>query len=314
MDRRERRRADREGTERDDPSAPLPEVPSAASEFRQIDGVELHVVTAGDPDDPLVVMVHGYPEFWYGWRDYVPPLVEAGYRVLVPDQRGYNRSEKPDGIAAYRIGTLSGDVAGFVESEGRESARVVGHDWGAAVAWDVALRHPDVVDRLGILNAPHPSVFKATLKSSLAQLHKSWYMLYYQLPKIPEWTNTRDDFAIWVEALREAEPGTFTDADVERYRAAWNREGAPTAMINWYRALFPASEDPPREHVDAPTLILWGENDKWLLARMAEQSLEYCEDGRLERFPDATHWINHERQEAVTEHLVDFFAGAADRE
>lgn len=292
-----------------EPSAPLPEVPSAESTVREVNGVELHVVAAGDPDDPLVVLLHGYPEFWYGWRDHVAPLVGAGYRVVVPDQRGYNRSEKPRGTGAYRIDRLSGDVVGLVESADRESARVVGHDWGAAVAWDLALRHPDVVDRLAICNVPHPTVMERKLRSSLSQIRRSWYVFFYQLPRIPEWLNARNDYDFYVTAFEEAEPGTFTGTDLGRYRNAWRRDGAVTAMVNWYRAMVRHRNDPPRERVEPPTLILWGEEDRWLLPEMAGESLAYCEDGRLERFPDATHWINHERRAAVDEHLVEFFEG-----
>ena len=288
-------------------TAPLPDDSSAESTFREVNGIDLHVVTAGDPDDPLVVLLHGFPEFWYGWRDHVPGLVEAGYRVLVPDQRGYNRSDKPDGVGAYAIETLSGDIDALIESAGRESAHVVGHDWGAAVAWDLALRHPGSVDRLGILNVPHPSVFEATLKSNPRQLRRSWYMFFFQLPRIPEWTQRRGDFELFVEGFETAAAGTFTEADVEHYRDAWRREGALTAMLDWYRALFRAGEDPPRERVEAPTLVIWGESDTYLLPEMAPKSVEYCADGRLERFPEASHWVQHERREQVVELLVEHF-------
>ena len=290
-------------------TAPLPDVPSAESTVREVNGVDLHVVAAGDREDPLVVLLHGFPEFWYGWRDHVPGLVEAGYRVLVPDQRGYNRSDKPDGVGAYAVENLSGDIGALIESAGRESAHVVGHDWGAAVAWDLALRHPESVDRLGIINVPHPSVFEATLKSSLRQMRKSWYMFFFQLHRIPEWVQRRGDFERLVEGLETAEAGTFTEEDIEHYRAAWRREGALTGMLNWYRALFRAGEDPPRERVEAPTLVVWGEGDQFLLPEMAPKSVEYCADGRLERFPEASHWVQHERREQVVELLVEHFEG-----
>ncbi len=294
-----------------EPTAPLPDIESAESTFREVNGVRLHVVAAGDPDDPLVVLLHGFPEFWYEWRDHVGPLVEAGYRVLVPDQRGYNLSDKPDGIEAYRIGTLSGDINALIDSAGRESAHVVGHDWGAAVAWDLALRYPGSVDRLGIINVPHPTVFEATLKSSPRQMRKSWYMFFFQVPRIPEWAQRRGDFQRLIDAFQTAEEGTFTDEDIDYYRAAWRRDGALTGMLNWYRALFRAGEDPPRERVEAPTLVIWGEGDKFLLPEMAPKSLEYCVDGRLERFPDASHWVPHERRDAVIDLLVDHFEGGS---
>lgn len=287
-------------------SAPLPAVADAESTWHIVNEVRLHAITAGDDDAPLVVLLHGFPEFWYGWYDYFEPLVEAGYRVLVPDQRGYNRSEKPDDLASYRISELSADIVDIIAAEGRRSAHVVGHDWGAAVGWDLALRHPEVVDRLGILNVPHPTVFETTLKSSLRQLRKSWYMFFFQIPRVPEWVQRRGDFRLLVNGFSSAESGTFTDEDIDRFRTAWSRPGALTGMINWYRALFRQSEPPPNELVDIPTLVIWGERDSYLLPEMAQRSVEYCENGQLEWFPDASHWVNHERVSEVTGLLTEF--------
>jgi len=287
-------------------AAPLPDGPSVERDFREVNGVTLHVVTAGAPGDPLVVLLHGFPEFWYEWHDYVEPFVDAGYRVLVPDQRGYNRSEKPAGSSSYRITQLSRDIVDLIGTEGRESAHVVGHDWGAAVGWDLALRHPDVVDRLGIINVPHPTVFERTLRSNPTQLRKSWYMFFFQLPRLPEWFVGRNEYEFVVKTMREgARPGTFSGTDFERYRRAWSQEGSTTAMLNWYRALFRHREDPPRERVTVPTHIVWGENDQALVPEMASESIEFCEQGSLERLPDGTHWIPHEESERVADLLLD---------
>jgi pimeloyl-ACP methyl ester carboxylesterase len=280
------------------------DVPSAESTRREVNGVELHVVAAGDPADPLVVLLHGFPEFWYGWHRQVRPLVDAGYRVLVPDQRGYARSGKPDAVRAYRRRELVGDVVELVGTEGRESAHVVGHDWGGVVAWDLACRRPDLVDRLGVVNVPHPGAFRWLLPRSPEQLWRSRYVLYLQFPRLAEWAVRRDDFALWVRALREARPGTFTPTDVERYRAAWRSAGAPTAMLNWYRAALRYPDSPSQERVTAPTLVVWGEDDSALVPELARRSLDCCEEGRLERFPRATHWVHHEHPERVADLLV----------
>lgn len=288
--------------------APLPDISSIESTFRDVNGVTLHVVGAGGTDGPLVVFLHGFPEFWYQWHQYIEPLVEAGYRVLVPDQRGYNRSEKPDGVRPYRLSALSRDVVDLVETEGRDVAHVVGHDWGAVVAWDLALRHPDAVERLCVVNVPHPVVFEQTLRSNLTQLRKSWYVFLFQIPGLSEWYLRRNDFDALVTAMRDgARPGAFSEADFERYRRAWSRAGALTAMLNWYRALVRHREEPPRERVDPPTLLVWGENDQALVPEMAPESLDYCEDGRLEQFSDATHWITHEHPDRVTELILAHF-------
>ena len=285
--------------------ATLLDLPGVESTYRVTD-VELHVVAAGDPADPLVVLLHGFPDFWYGWRHQIRALAEAGYRVVVPDQRGYNLSEKPDGLDAYRLSTLSGDVAALVAAEGRERAHVVGHDWGAAVAWDLALRHPDRLDRLGIINVPHPTVMRRTLRSNPRQMVRSWYMLLFQLPRLPEWALGRNGAAGVADVLEQSShPDAFTDEDIARYRRAFQHEGAVRGAVNWYRALARRRDDPPRTDVGAPTLVLWGDQDDALLPEMADESLEYCEQGRLERFPAASHWVKDERPAAVTESLVD---------
>jgi len=294
--------------------AGLIDVPSAESTYRTVDGVDLHVVTAGDPEGPLVVLLHGFPDFWYGWRHQIPALVEGGFRVLVPDQRGYNLSDKPRALSAYRMGRLSGDIAALVESEGRESAHVVGHDWGAAVAWDLSVRHPDVVDRLGTVNVPHPAVMQRTLQTNPRQLLRSWYMFYFQVPGLPEWFLSRNDAAGVASVLESSSnPGAFTATDLQHYRGAYRRPGATRGPVNWYRALFWRRDDPPRERVTAPTLVVWGDQDDALLPEMADESLEYCDDGRLERFPNASHWVHREEPERVNELLLSHFeAGDGD--
>lgn len=288
------------------PDASVLPTGTAESVVREVNGVRIHAVAAGDGADPLVVLLHGFPECWYSWHRHVDRFVEAGYRVVVPDQRGYNLSAKPDGVRSYRITELSADVVGLIEAEGRDGAHVVGHDWGAAVAWDIALRHPHAVDRLGIVNVPHPTVFRRTITSDLRQLRRSWYVFFFQLPWLPEWFSARDGFRAWTSALRgQAAPGTFTDEDLERYRAAWAQDGATSAMINWYRAAIRHGVAPPTERVTAPTVVIWGERDEALVPEMAPDSVEFCSNGRLERFPEASHWVHHEHPEAVGDILVD---------
>lgn len=288
--------------------ASILDAPDVRSETRRADGVDLHVVVAGPEDGPLVVALHGFPDFWYSFRHQIPALVEAGYRVLVPDQRGYNLSDAPSGLAAYRRSRLSADVAALIRSEGRDSAHVVGHDWGANVAWDLALRRPSFLDRLVVCNVPHPVVFDRTLRSDLRQLRRSWYVFAFQVPWLPERLLAREDGRGFERILRESAPaGTFTEAEFEHYRAAW-REGSPAAMVNWYRAAARRAESPPRTEVQAPTLICWGEDDVALVPEMAEESLAFCVDGRLERF-DASHWVHIEKRDAVTERVLDHLEG-----
>ncbi len=286
-------------------NASLLDVSSAESTYRRGSGVDLHAVAAGDPDDPLVVLLHGFPDFFYGWRHQIARLVEADYRVLAPDLRGYNLSDKPEDVGSYRLPVVSRDVKRLVEGAESETAHVVGHDWGGVLAWDLALRHPDVVDRLATLNAPHPTVFRETLKTSPRQLFRSWYVLFFQVPELPEWLNSRENYRLLTRALREsAGPETFTHDEIEHYREAWSQEGALTGMINWYRALR-SLDHPPRERVEQPTLVLWGEDDVALLPEMASESVSYCLQGDLERYPDASHWVQMDRPREVSERLID---------
>ena len=271
------------------------------SSYRDINGLQLHVVAAGDPDAQLVVLLHGHPDFWYGWRDQIRPLVEAGFRVVVPDQRGCNLSDAPDGIDAYRQSELVADVRELIHSEGQESAHVVGHDFGGFVAWNAALRHPSMVDRLGIFNVPHPTVYRETLRSSPQQIARSWYVWFYQIPKLPEWMLARNDMANMVDSLEiTSNTGTFDEETISCYKLAWSHTGI-TPRINWYRG-FRRSDSLSRDTVTQPTLVCWGEDDIALRPSMAEQSVDYCEDGQLQMFPDASHWVHQERDE-VTEAL-----------
>lgn len=280
--------------------------------------VRLHYVAAGDEDDPLVVLLHGFPDFWYSWRDQIPALADAGYRVVAPDMRGYNRSEKPHGIESYHTDELVGDVTGLIRHLDREQARVVGHDWGGLVAWDVAIRHPELVEQVAVLNAPHPEAYRRELQRNPEQWKRSWYVLAFQLPWLPErWLGARD--ATQLETLLQdtANPDTFSETDLRRYREAASRPGALTSAINYYRALFRenlAQEAKrlvggggPDSTVEVPTLLLWGEQDTALGVELTEGLDRWVPDLRIERFPDATHWVHHDRPDGVSESLVAFF-------
>ncbi|MBW2527002.1 MAG: alpha/beta hydrolase [Deltaproteobacteria bacterium] len=274
-------------------------------------GIELDAILAGPADGPLCILLHGFPEFWYGWRAQIQPLADAGYRVLVPDQRGYNRSDKPRGIGAYRVSELARDVVGLIDAQGRERALLVGHDWGAMVCWWTALQHAERVDRMAVLNVPHPWVMAKTVATSLRQLQKSWYIGFFQIPELPERWLMQDDCAGLARSLRgSSRQGTFSDDDLQRYREAWTQPGAITSMIHWYRA---AVRRPPRLspdlRVQVPTLILWGAQDRFLSRDMVLPSLDLCDHGELRWFESATHWLQHEQPGEVSARLVEFFAG-----
>ncbi len=286
-----------------------------------VNGVALHYVESGrDPDaddQPLVLLLHGFPGFWYDWRHQIDPLADAGYHVVAPDLRGYNRSEKPEGVDAYRMDELVGDVTGLVEAFDRDSATVVGHDWGGGVAWETAIRRPAIVDRLAVCNAPHPRAMGRELLSNPSQLRRSWYMGFFQLPWLPERVLAADDFRRFTEVLRA---GTATDAlseeDLRRYRNAISRRGALTAALNYYRA---AARSAPREWlgqalpwsghdatVAAPTLICWGDRDEAVVPDLAEASQRWVPASHVEHFPDAGHWVQLDDPDGVTATLLAF--------
>jgi pimeloyl-ACP methyl ester carboxylesterase len=281
--------------------------------FIQTNGVQLHVPQAGPQAGPLVILLHGFPEFWYGWRHQIEPLAEAGLRLMIPDQRGYNLSDKPAGIGAYRIGTLARDVIGLIDAAGREKASLVGHDWGAAVAWHVASRYPERLKKLAILNVPHPQVMVDTLLRSPRQMLKSWYIFFFQIPRFPEWVMSRRNFALMRRMMyASANPGTFSESDLDHYVQAWSQTGALTAMLNWYRAMFRGSLRALRRAgesraapITLPMLMLWGEKDIALSREMAQPSIDLCEQGKLVFFENASHWVQHDQAERVTALLID---------
>jgi len=277
------------------------------AEHRDIlaNGVRLHCVLAGPEDGDLVVLLHGFPEYWRGMAGPLVALASAGFRVIAPDQRGYGLSEKPTGIDAYRIEELAADVTGIIAALGRERADVVGHDWGAAVAWWVALTHAHKVRRLVIVNVPHPSVFARTLRTDRRQQRKSWYIGAFQIPWLPERVAFGDRM---LKVLRRTStPGAFSDDYLRGLRGEWARPGAGTAMVNWYRAS--VRRRPERladKRVHVPTLILWGEQDLALSQTMLAPSAQLCDDVQIREFPTATHWVLHDEPTATQAEIIQF--------
>ena len=270
--------------------------------------VRLHAVAAGPSNGPVVVLLHGFPEFWYGWHKQIEPLANASFHVIVPDQRGYNLSSKPPGVAAYTIPELVSDVIAIADQLGQQKIYLAGHDWGAAVAWSAALLHPERIAKLAVVNVPHPSVMRRYLSTRFAQTRRSWYMFFFQIPWLPEAVFSAFHFRVGARALlRSSRPGTFSPDDFAQYRAAWSQPGALTSMVNWYRALFRHRVKFPDRTVRVPTRILWGQRDAFLLSDMARDSLRYCTNAELVTFRNATHWLQHEEPDKVSQILVDFF-------
>jgi len=275
--------------------------------YIETNGIRLHVVQAGPKSGVPVVLLHGFPEFWYGWRKQIPALVDAGCRVIVPDQRGYNLSDKPKGIKAYRVDELVKDILGLIDALDYEKVNLVGHDWGAGVAWMLAHQHPERLQRLSILNVPHPLVMRRFVQRDFEQMRRSWYIFFFQLPWLPEAGMRADNWRGMARALRgSGKIHTFTNEDIERYKEAWSQPGAITAMINWYRATRYQLNLPKEMRIKVPTLMMWGMKDAALTHRMARPSMDYVDEGNLILFPEATHWVQHDSADEVNHYLIDF--------
>ncbi|HUO87157.1 MAG TPA: alpha/beta fold hydrolase [Thermoanaerobaculia bacterium] len=275
-------------------------------------GVRLHFVEAGPPDGPLTLLLHGFPESSHAWRHQIGPLAAAGLHVVAPDQRGYALSDKPRGIGSYRLDRLAEDAAALIEAFGAERAHVVGHDWGGAVAWYLAAARPQCVERLAILNVPHPVVMRRHLRSDRAQLRRSWYMFFFQLPWLPEWWLRHGDWRNLKRMFRAtSRPGTFSDEDLARYAEDCARPRALRSMIHWYRAAL--LRPPPRPaswRVQAPTRIVWGAQDRAIGRDMVEPSAALCDDADICWIEEAGHWVQHEEPERVGELLLEHLTGA----
>jgi len=304
------------------PEMPTPEGPGSVSLAANLptglregyaevgDDVRLHYVEGGD--GPLIVLLHGFPEFWYGWRLQLEPLVAAGFRVVAPDTRGYNLSSKPDGFEAYAVDLLAADIRRLIVERGAESAHLVGHDWGGSIAWTTAMNHPEVVDRLAILNAAHPRRLSEGLHNP-NQLRKSWYFFFFAAPGLAEHIVPARDWHFLRHFLHEANP-PYTPEEIERYVEAWSQPGAAAGMIYYYRASVRQSQKEAvakLRPISAPTLVIWGERDSYLGSDLAEPDHDDVPNlDHVERLADASHWVHHDQAERVNQLLIDFFPPA----
>jgi pimeloyl-ACP methyl ester carboxylesterase len=270
-----------------------------------IGGVRLHCVVEGE--GPLVLLLHGFPETSRAWRKQIPVLA-ARFRVVAPDLRGFGASDKPKGIDAYRTSVLANDIVALVRAFDAERAHIVGHDWGGGVAWAVASLHPEVVDRLAVLNCPHPAVMQRALRSNWTQIRKSWYIFAFQLPWLPEWALSRNGARALKDSLRRSsKPGTFSEADLDEYARAFSAPGAATGGLNYYRAA--TRSRVLTRKIAAPTLLIWAEDDFALGMELTRGMDGFFEaPPRIEYVPGTSHWVMEERPEVVNRLLLEFLA------
>ncbi|MGD8564887.1 MAG: alpha/beta hydrolase [Candidatus Bathyarchaeota archaeon] len=276
-----------------------------------VDGLRMHYVTQGQ--GKLLVLLHGFPDFWYVWRYQIPELAKH-YRVVAPDLRGYNKTDKPESVEKYQLNLLAGDILGLVNALGEDKVSIIGHDWGGVIAWSLAAFNPEFVEKLVILNAPHPNAYTMKTKLSFKQLQKSWYIFFFQTPNIPEEVLSRNNhhFLRYMVQSSFINKEAITEGDLEAYTKAWSQSGALKAALNYYRAnmnpnilflrktsIFPK--------ISAPTLVIWGEDDV-ALSRDLIQNTEQFVIGRysIKYLPDCGHWVQIEQPKIVNKYISEF--------
>jgi len=269
--------------------------------------VKLHAVEAGR--GPLVVLLHGFPEFWWSWRLQIPALAAAGFHVVAPDLRGYNLSDRPPHVSDYGPEHLAADVAGVIRAMGETKAHVVGHDWGGLVAWAFAMAYPEMLDRLAILNVPHPVRLERALLSSPRQIAKSWYIFGFQVPRLPERFLRSDDYANLRRTLRAGRGHDVPEAEVQPYVDAARRAEGLRGGINYYRAVIRGAVSrtlPAPRVIEAPVLVIWGERDIFLGRELAEPPSRWVKNARVEYLANASHWVQLDEPERVNALLARF--------
>ncbi|GER88030.1 epoxide hydrolase [Dictyobacter vulcani] len=269
--------------------------------------IRMHYVSEGT--GPLIVLLHGFPEYWYSWRFQIPFLANLGYTVVAPDLRGYNDSDKPH--RGYDIPTLLRDIVGLIKGLGYEKAIIVGHDWGGVLAWNFAIDYPEMTERLIVLNAPHPGAFQRELRT-IKQLRKSWYVFAFQIPWLPEFILGRHNAAAIGRLIEQsaARKEAFPPEVLAHYQEAMSKPHALTASINYYRTIFnrPASflKDQTNKVITCPTLLIWGEQDIALDSALTEGLDQWITNLQIKRIPDSGHWVQQEKPELVNQFLSTF--------
>jgi pimeloyl-ACP methyl ester carboxylesterase len=291
--------------------------------YANVNGIRLHYAESGSGDN-LVILLHGFPEFWYSWRHQLVALGKS-YRVVAPDMRGYNLSDKPTQVKDYSVELLVEDVIGLIRHFGADKAAIVGHDWGAGVAWAVVQKYPERVSKLAVLQVPPAAAWRANM--TLRQLLRSWYMFFFQLPRIPEWAIGRKDFASLDRMFKETvgRKGSFSDVAVETYKEALRQPGALTAALNYYRGnvrrLMTRQNNGKRSttrsdrrtsserdgRIRVPTLFIFGEQDFAILPATVRDVGKYIDAPYREvRIADSGHWVQNEAVAEVNAALLEF--------
>lgn len=282
-------------------------------EFANINGIKMHYVTIGE--GPLIVFLHGFPEFWKSWKHQIS-FFSKKFKVVALDMRGYGETERPIQVGEYRIEKLARDVTELIDSLGQKKATVVGHDWGGAVAWATAMMNPSFVEKLIVMNAPHPAIVQRNAFRNYAQMQKSWYMFFFLLEKAPEKVLSRNNFELLKHMFEISikRKDRFSLSDIEEYVSSWSKEGGITGGLNYYRANLNEEfwgnlgESIPFPKIKIPTLQIWAEDDMFLGKELTEGTKEFVVDApfSLNVIPNCGHWVQQEAPEEVNQIMEEF--------
>jgi len=272
-------------------------------------GINLHYVSRGE--GKLMLMLHGFPEFWYSWRYQIEEFAK-NYRVVALDLRGYNYSDRPSARSAYKMEEFIKDIEGVIKGLGYENCILVAHDWGGAIAWSFAYERREMVEKLIVMNIPHPLLFQKGLKS-YRQLLRSWYIFFFQLPLLPELYLRQNNYerigTIFTDMA--VDKSAFSAEDIEAYKNAAARPGALTAMLNYYRNIFKglfAKQEANKMNfvLEIPTLMIWGEADTALGKELTYGTEEYVKNLQIKYIPNCSHWVQQEKPDLVNQYMREF--------
>lgn len=278
-----------------------------------LDGVDFEVATSGDQESQrLALFLHGFPQTFHSWRHQMHLLSQQGYKCWAPNQRGYGKSFSPPNIKSYAIELLVSDVAKFIDAANCKYVVLIGHDWGGTVAWYFSLLAKRKIDRLVIMNVPHPAILSEELKN-IRQMFRSWYVFSFQIPYLTEYILTRNN----AQKIRNVIKNTFchknslTEKDLEIYQKNALRKGGITAMVNWYRAkLQTPSPKIDGILIEVPTLLIWGEKDPYFCKYLAERTNEVVKNLTTYFIPNASHFVNEDDYENTNQILTDWLQKA----
>ncbi len=278
-------------------------------EYGDVNGIRIHYVAEGD--GPLLLLLHGFPQFWWAWRKIIPQL-SNNFKVVVPDLRGYGGTDKPQNVSDYKLSTMADDVVGLIKHLGYSQAFIAGHDWGGAIGWELALTHPKIVEKLVTINAPHPAKFAKAIRSNYKQMGRSWYMFFAQIPKLPEYLIglRTDKFLKGIFRGQAVNKEVFPNDVLQRYTDEYNKPGVIPASMNYYRAAFRNANSPSSKlPISVPTLIIWGEQDTALSKELTfDMDKFFSAPFKIEYLPDSSHWVLDDKPDKVAELLNNFFS------